>query len=204
MKLKQVFTEMSWATQTAHPEISPEGLEQTKQWFSSNGSFTPIEGGKYTFVRVGLDFALFRERDRELLGWVMLKPAIRKFGTTVYPFGNIQILPKYRNTAATLILINAMRIVLDHPIYVDDPIFTAGQSLLNAIAKRPDMPDVYAIDKKTGEKTPYASTDLQANSDIGILLEQTFWTLSHNVTLPGGDDIHVILEFFTDLRSDID
>jgi len=141
------------ATQTAHPEIPPEGIEQTKQWFSSKGSSTPIEGGKYILVRVGLDFALFRVRDNELLGWIMLKPAVSKFGTLVYPFGNIQILPKYRNTAAILILINAMRIALDHPIYVDDPIFTAGQSLLNAIAKRPNMPDVYTVDKKLEKNT---------------------------------------------------
>lgn len=204
MKLQRIFNEMSWATQTAHPEISSEGIEQTKQWFLSKGSFTPIEGGKFTLVRVGLDFALFRERDHELLGWVMLKPTVSKFGTTVYPFGNIQILPKYRNTAAILILINAMRIVLDHPIYIDDPIFTAGESLLNAIAKRPDMPDVYTIDKKTGQKLPYTSTDLQMNSNIGILVEQTFWTLSHCVTLPGGKGFNVVLEFFTNIRGDID
>jgi len=57
---------------------------------------------------------------------------------------------------------------------------------------------------KNWRKTPYASTDLQLSSDIGILLEQTFWTLSHHAALPGGNGIDVVLEFFTDIRGDLD
>jgi len=204
MKLSQIFNEMAWATGSPHPEFSPEMIEQTKQWFLTKSSATtPIEGGKFTIVQKSGSYGLVRARDQELLGWVLLDQKKRLFQQFVYPLVNIQILPRYRNTIAILVLINAIRSIADHPIYVDDPIFQDGQSLLNAISKRGGIAKVFTVDKKTGTKTPYSSTDLNLESDVGILLEQSFIKLSHRDVFPGGSR-EVVLELFAGYTSELE
>lgn len=168
-----------------HPEFTQEQIRSAEAWLRDDSSSLPIEGGRYNILHKEGTYALERVSSGEILGWVMFDQKIQRFGREVNPLTNIQILPRYRNTTALLILINSVRELIDGPVYIDDPIFKDGQQLLSALSKRPNMPKVFTVDKNTGDVKPYSSGDLSLDDSTAVMLEKTYHGLSGSVHLPG-------------------
>lgn len=188
MKLNQVL-EQAYATKGAHPEFSTQQTADAKQWLLNGGVKHSIESDKFFIVEKYNSYGIFRQRDQELIGWILLQPVQTIHGLTVHPLVNIQILPKYRNTAAILILITALRVLLKHPVYIDDPIFTGGERLLDALAKRADMPNVKVLDKNTGNIRDYKQGELTVGSTDAILIEKFNISYEHTDSFPGGSRV---------------
>jgi hypothetical protein len=204
MKLQHILDEMAYKTTTQHPEFPQEQVDGFAKWIQDGSVAHPVEGGKFKVLQKEFAFALFRARDEALLGWVLLDAEKTEYGISAYPLKNIQILPKYRNTAAIVVLINAMRLILNRPVLIDNPIFSGGQSLLKAIIARPDtMPRVKTINKRTGEVKQYTDMDLVYDDTIAVLLEQLHWKLTHCDILPGGYSRDIVLEFFSTYTTDL-
>lgn len=162
----------------------------------------PIEGGKFELLQKGSSYGLLRTRDQRVLGWVLLGKPISRNYRFMYPLINIQVLPEFRNTVAVLVLINAVRMVIQHPVYIDNPVFAGGESLLNAIAKRANLPDVYIVNKQTGEKTMYRAGMLTQPEDVGVLFNRTHLVYSMQDYYPGGSR-EITLSLFEDFHSEL-
>jgi hypothetical protein len=100
---------------------------------------------------------------------------------------------------AAMVLINSVRETVDLPVIVDNTIFTGGQRLLNAIAKRPTaLPSIFTLNKQTGEKKPYDPADLVIDRDTAFVLEQSQYGLVQDIRYPGGST-KVVMEYFVGL-----
>jgi hypothetical protein len=202
MRLGKLLEMVAYATQSPHPEYSEDEVNGARGWLLDGGHHYEIEGGKFFVVQKETCIGLFRSGDTNVIGWLTLKLGVEVFGVSVYPLGNIQILPKYRNTVAVLMLINAARSLLDRPVYVDDPVFQGGERLLWALAKRPGLPNITVIDKDTGERTAYVSGSLESGANIGLLLECDRSLIEWCDKYPGGERI-ISLVLFQDFHEEL-
>lgn len=190
MKLSDIL-EMAYPV-GSHPEFTTDQISQATSYLA-DGKTIPVEGGKFTLVIKDVYYALKRTDSDQLVGWVVTKPPITIHGLTVVPVDNIQIIPQYRNTTAVLILINAIREVINHPVWIDGPIFHDGQQLLNALQKR-NLATMTMIDKSTGTSVPFDPSLITLDDKYGIMLEHGVG-LMWNSTFPGGH-FSIIHELF--------
>lgn len=190
MKLKDIF-EMAYPT-GKHPEFTSDQIIQATKYLQ-DGRMIPIEGGKFTLVIKDVYYALNRTDTDEIVGWTVIKPPITVYNTTVCPMDNIQVLPQYRNTSVILVLINAVREVVKHPVWIDGPVFQGGQQLLNALQKR-QLAKMFMIDKTNGDILPFDQSLLSLEDKYGIMLDHSVG-LEWNSMFPGGN-IDIIHELF--------
>lgn len=185
-----------------HPEYDEIQVQRAIEWIKTNSKIIPIEGSKFNIVHKEGSYALQRAHDGEILGWVLFDPKIKVHGKVVNPLVNIQILPRYRKTIAALMLINGIRQIIDDPVYIDNVVFTGGQEFLNSLAKRPDITNVFAINKNTGDMTRYVPSDLKMDDSNAIILERGPIELSGKSFLPGGY-INIVYSFFEEFHSEV-
>jgi hypothetical protein len=201
MKIQEL-AEMAMLGAT-HPEFTDDQVHQAVQWLSTGSIERPVEGGKFLLLQKGNSYALKRARDDQILGWVLLDSPTTIAGVRGYPLVNIQILPQYRNSIAVMVLINSVREVVDLPVIVDNTVFTGGQQLLNAIAKRPTaLPSIFTLNKRTQEKRPYDPADMVIDRDTAFVLEQSQYGLVQDIKYPGGST-PVVMEYFAGLTDNM-
>lgn len=187
-----------------HPEYSTPEVNAAVDWLKNASEVTQLEGNKFTLLRKGNSFALKRNRDQQILGWVLIDPLTKLFGRMFYPLVNIQVLPEYRNSIVAFLLIHGIREVLDYPVIVDNPVFLGGQRLLDAMAKRESLPNVLLLDKKTGDVMPYTSGSLSAEDKYAVVLEHTLAGLNWASEIPGGTKVQVNIVLFESMTSDFE
>lgn len=173
-----------------HPEFSPADVKTASDWLSVNHTTTPIENGKFELRRRDNTFGLFRTRDSQMLGWVILDTPTDVCGQEYYPLTNIQILPTYRKTMAAWLLINGVRGMLNLPVIIDNVLFADGQQLLTAMAKRAAMPSVSVLHKDTGQKAPFDPSHLVMDQTTAIVLESGAEFIVVECAYPGGSVTH--------------
>lgn len=201
MKLHEII-EMARIVPFDHPEFPDDGVAANIANYKAVGQVIPIEGGKFNILKRIHDYALQRVSDREVLGWIILDPKTTLGKRSVYPIVNIQILPKYRKTGAAMMLVHAVRQIVNAPLCVDGPILNGGQSMLLSLAKRSSVVRISTFDKRTGEKKPYDPTDLPEDNSRAVLIEKTYDQLAIRLRHPGGQ-IKLICSYFEDLHKEL-
>jgi hypothetical protein len=200
MKLQDIFENMLSGD---HPEFTPMEVSAAGEWFRDGGTSVQLENHKFELIRKGNSFGLFRVRDGALLGWVLFDKSANKYGFACYPLVNIQILPDYRKSMAAWLLINGVRGALDLPVVVDNTVFTGGQQLLVAMAKRASMPKVSVLDKTTGDVKPFVDADIKINPNTAFVLESGHKFVVVECAYPGGA-IHHPPDWLNGLTDDIE
>lgn len=200
MKLHEIV-EMARIIPFPHPELDDDTVKRSIDAVR-DGKVIPIEGSKFNILLKNRDYALQRASDGAVLGWMILEPKTKIGSTKVYPVANIQVLPKYRNSIAALMLVNGVRQIIDAPLCIDGPILLGGQSLLNALAKRPNIAKVFTIDKQTGERRPYRQVDVTDDDRRAVLIERTLDKLALRLRHPGGQT-KLICSYFEEFHHDL-
>ena len=203
MKLQHI-SEMAYKAK-AFPEYTEAQMNLVVDWLSNAEELTLLEGGKFKLVvKKNADastYAIKRTTDDTILGWVIVDLKTNKYGTQCYPLVMIFVVPTFRGTPVVLMLINALREMLDAPLYVDGAIFAAGQKLFSAVIKR-NMVKASTVNKQTGEVTPYADGDLTHSDDNAFIFEQTSSGL-YGCYLPGHPEVRTYFNWYEEFHEDV-
>lgn len=200
MKLHEIV-EMARIVPFNHPEFDSDAVNATIGYLKT-GQVIPIEGGKFNILKHERDYGLQRASDGEVIGWVVLEPRKTLGNRVVHPIANIQILPKFRNSGAAVILIHAVRQLAGAPICADGPILNGGQALIMALTKHSKVVSVYTFDKKTGDQRPYDPNDLPDDDSRAVLIERTRDELAIRLRYPVGQ-IKLVCSYFEELHRDL-
>lgn len=177
-------------------------MDATVSYLKKSGQVVPIESGKFNILKHNNDYGLQRASDGEVLGWIVLEPKKTIGGRSVHPIANIQILPKFRSSGAAMILIHAVRQIVNAPLCADGPILNGGQALMMSLSKRSNVVSIYTFDKRTGDTKPYDPRDLPDDNSRAVLIERTWDKLSLRLRRPGGQT-KLVCSYFEDLHRDL-
>ncbi len=193
MKLSEVFKSLNF------PEPSTQDIQTSLESLKDGKVLNQLEGGKFALLQQDNYYALLRNHDSQIMCWAELVPYSGKISGLELKM--IYVLPQFRNTIATTILVFSVKQYLNQPIIVDGPVSTQGQQLLKAITKRTKHFVVNYANATTGEKQPYQDGMLEPyDKDHIIVVEQQGQVSSnlHEYVMPGGHIHRFVLSFFED------
>jgi hypothetical protein len=178
-------------------EYSPEQIAGVVTYVADAPELTKFEGGKFSLHKKDKYYIL--KKNDQLVGWLTLGDTTY-LGQQYYSFDLIYIMPQYRNTRATLLLVYGVKELLDKPIIVDGMLFVKGRELLNAVYTR-DRYKISTVDKKTGERTRYRPSDLVVDKDKNfVIIESTGMGLHFDDQLPGQNPYKMYFSLFERLH----
>ena len=173
----------SFKTNTVYPtEYNSYAIAHVAEYIlSAAKAKIPLENNAYKLVEtLNGTFGLFKED--ELLGWVKL--GYRTINNTNYRDLEIAyIIQSARKTRAFLILINAIKQVVNLPILIDGAVFDDGVKAISALHKRENF-KVNLIDLNTGELSDFEHIPQSAH--IGIVVEGWGFPIGEMCEAPGG------------------
>lgn len=194
--IKQALQELGVAGEFT--EYSSEQLAGVVDYVKDASEITKFEGGKFSLHKKDKYYII--KKNDQLVGWLTLGDNTYD-GQQYYTFELIYILPQFRKTKATLLLVYGVKELLDKPVIVDGMLFADGKDLLNAVYTR-DRFKISTVDKKTGERTPYTPADLVIDKDKNfVIIESTNFGFYFNDHLPGDPDHRVCITLFEHLHN---
>lgn len=128
-----------------------------------------FEGGNFSLFKK--DNYYFLKKHDTLVGWVLLNDTAYN-GQQYHAVEIIYVLPKFRQTKATLLLVYGLKEILPNPVIVDGVLFKKGKELLTGIYDR-DRFKISTVDKHTGEKTPFNPTDLTIDASKNFVIVES-------------------------------
>lgn len=162
----------------------------------------PIEGGLFALGISENTFGLIRRRDNQILGGMRIGQELAIHGGATHPIDDVQVLPAYSRTIAVLLLINAVRMVLQRPLYFDGKAFAECQSLIYALSQKPNFPDVYAINRTSGARVKYKTNEHSLDCYDGILFDRTHLVNSMRDHYPGGSR-EIVMSLFEEFHAEL-
>lgn len=162
----------------------------------------PIEGGRFTLGFRENACCLLRCCDNQVLGWIHIGNQLAIHGVAAHPIEHVQVLPAYSRTIAVLLLINAVRMVLQRPLYFDGKAFAECQSLIYALSQKPNFPDVYAINRTSGARVKYKTNEHSLDCYDGILFDRTHLVNSMRDHYPGGSR-EIVMSLFEEFHAEL-
>lgn len=178
-------------------EYTPADIAGVVNYAADATEITKFEGGNFSLLKK--DKHYFLKKGENLVGWVTL--GYTTFNDQpYYAFELIYILPQYRQTKATLLLVYGVKELLNHPVIVDGALFTKGKELLTGLHAR-DRFKISTVDKKTGEKKPFHPSDLSLDTSKNfVVVEALGLGLYMEGTLPGNPTHRLYFEVFPHLH----
>ena len=162
----------------------------------------PIEGGLFALGISENTFGLIRRRDNQILGGMRIGQELAIHGGATHPIDDVQVLPAYSRTVAPLLLINAVRMVLERPLYFDGRAFDGCQWLIYALSQKPNLPDVYSINRTSGARVKYKPNEFSLDRYDGILFGRTHLVNSMQDHYPGGSR-EIVLTLFEEFHTEL-
>jgi hypothetical protein len=193
--VKQALQELGVAGEFA--DYSQEQIDGVVEYVRDAPEITKFEGGNFSLHKKDKYYII--KKNDQLVGWLTLGDNTYD-GQQYYTFELIYILPQFRKTKATLLLVYGVKELLDKPVIVDGMLFVDGKDLLNAVYAR-DRFKISTVDKKTGERTPYRPSDLVVDMDKNfVIIESTNFGFYFNDRLPGDPNHKICISLFEHLH----
>ena len=179
------------------PDYPQGSIDQVSAYANDATEVTKFEGGKFSLCKK--DSYYFLKKGESLVGWTELTDVTYNH-QQYYSLKIVYILPQYRQTKATLLLVYGVKQLLTRPVIVDGALFAKGNELLTGLYHRERF-KISTVDKKTGEQTPYHPTDITDDMDKNFVIVEAHSTgffMEHS--LPGGKPYHLYFSLFEHLH----
>ena len=179
-------------------EYSNEDIRSATDNFKNAKEITKMEGEKLSLIFKDGFYALRREQDHTILGWIGIEPS-SEFNIVKM----IYIRSEFRKTGAVLILLNGIKEVLDNPLIItnNSPVFTDGANLIKRLHDNPRF-SIKTLDVNTKEINDFNSNDIN-NQNKSIIIENTHLGLFGDYPAPGCSKHHICFTLFEELSEDL-